>query len=125
MRMLSDEERQEILRKRGKPPGNVYWEKYLNGLAKSTNRVGETIIFARYGVPPKDGLSTCNITLGPPYKSYPKLIGMSVFEIVNGLEVYPMSYMEDLFKRPKFIGEGIICGWGTDGEPLITNFKFF
>ncbi len=125
MKILSDYERQEILKKRGKSPGNIFWENYLNTHNKRLDRIGESIKFSRYGIPPKDGLSVCNKTLAPPYKSYPKLKGLSVFEIVNGFEVYPMGYSEDFFKRPRFLGEGIICGWGTDGEPLVTDFRIF
>lgn len=126
VRILTDKEREEIISKRPKPKNNIFWENYLNTLADSSYRIGEIITFARYGDFPQDGQSTCHKTLGYPYASkFPKLKGISVFEIVNGYEIYPMHYAALFFERPRITGKGIIVGWGPDGEPLIKIIEIF
>ena len=102
-----------------KPALNILWEEYLNSYFKSTDRLGEMIDFVRYGDFPENGKSRCRYALAEPYPSRPELAGISVFEIVDGKEIYPMGGYEELFARPRYTGRGKIVGWGPDGEPLI------
>lgn len=124
MCIMNDEDREKFLSYMPEPPNNIQWEGYLNGHFLRTDRIGETIYFARYGNPPQNGLSRFMKTLGRGLKSYPELKGVSVFEIVEGKEIYPIDYhylpISVLFDRPRFTGIGEIVGWGPDGEPLVN-----
>lgn len=105
-----------------KPVFNQLWENYMNGWYKDASRIGETIDFIRYGDIPKDGKSTWWHTLAPPYKSYPKLDGLSVFEINNGVPIIPHPELYTspcFFERSVYLGKGIIVRIGPDKEPLV------
>lgn len=74
-------------------------------------RVGETICFARHGVPPVSGTSR-------NHREHTAEAGVSVYEIVDGAIQYTGWWFE-IAKRPLYRGKGTIVGWGSDGEPLV------
>lgn len=72
-------------------------------------RIGKTITFLRFGKPPAQSRNHRDGTIEA---------GVSVYEIKNGkaqLEGWHYGFLN----RPAFIGTGKICGWGSDGEPVV------
>jgi hypothetical protein len=74
-------------------------------------RCGETIQFARYGAVPTSGRST-------NHRDKSQEAGVSVYEIRNG-QIQYTGWWFDIANRPLYLGEGIIRGWGSDGEPVV------
>jgi hypothetical protein len=74
-------------------------------------RFGETIHFIRYGKFPASGTSY-------NYRDNKPEAGISVYEIVDG----NIQFVGGCFGctgRRFYLGDGIIVGWGSDGEPLV------
>ena len=79
------------------------------------SRIGETIEFARFGKPPVSGQST-------NHREHTAEDGVSVYEIING-EIDLVGWHFGITDRVKYVGKGIILGWGSDGEPLVRIIK--
>ena len=77
-------------------------------------RIGESIDFIRFGLPPASGKST-NHASGQAES------GISVLEIRGGRADFTgsISALNMIESRPAFLGKGEIVGWGSDGEPLV------
>lgn len=80
-------------------------------LACRAARIGEEICFARFGAPPKSGRSR-NYREGTPEE------GVSCYEMIGG-GIQWIGWYFGMAERPLFMGQGIIVGWGSDGEPLV------
>lgn len=106
-------------------PGAKNWREYLRTHGARTDRIGEVIEFSRYGDFPQNGKSkTWRGYWDPNSTKRPILNGVSVLEVVNGLEIYPIPYdLTEFNRRPNYRGIGEITGWGPDGEPLIKVLK--
>lgn len=76
------------------------------------SRLGESIQFARFGAAPKSGKST-------NHREGTQEAGLSVYEIQHGTIQY-VGWHFGITDRALYLGTGIIVGWGSDGEPLVT-----
>lgn len=77
---------------------------------KRGRSVGDTIEFVRYGRPVANSKNHRDGTIED---------GMSVY-MLDGIEVVYVGFCFGIVERPAYRGRGVIVGWGSDGEPLVT-----
>lgn len=76
-------------------------------------RIGQRISFVRHGAMP-DGASL-------NHRDGTQEDGISVYEINSDGQPIYCGWHFAIAQRPAIYGAGEICGWGSDGEPLVRN----
>jgi hypothetical protein len=76
-------------------------------------RIGQAIRFLRFGDVPESGESF-------NHRDRTAEEGVSVYEIAEGRAEMTGFYFGFL-DRPAYRGTGVIVGWGSDGEPLVSQ----
>ena len=95
-----------------KAPWGKEPDSYLSGLCAVCKRarIGQRIQFIRFGQPP---------TVSRNHRDGTDEPGISVYEIISG-KARLVGWSFDFIKRAAYRGEGIITGWGSDGEPVVS-----